>query len=176
MAASMFMNSNTLPIALMQNLVPGVHGLKWTPDDSKDAMLGRALTFAGAMASSADIPPTPISPRSPSLVAVPYECVGGSQYVNDDISISDGETLGDGPSRFHPLSHDGQTQGQPTSPSHHWQTQVYPTSPSYHRQTQGRARTLRKAALLSSISVTSACLEDDVANEADIAIEPSKQH
>jgi len=45
MAASMFMNSNSLPIALMQSLVLSVQDLKWTPDDNKDAMLGRALTY-----------------------------------------------------------------------------------------------------------------------------------
>lgn len=45
MAAAMFMNSNSLPIALMQSLVVTVHGLKWGKDDSKDAMLGRALTY-----------------------------------------------------------------------------------------------------------------------------------
>lgn len=45
MAASMFMNSNSLPIALMQSLVITVGGLKWTPDDNTDAMLGRALTY-----------------------------------------------------------------------------------------------------------------------------------
>lgn len=45
MAASMFMNSNSLPIALMQSLVVSVDGLKWTPDDNKNAMLGRALTY-----------------------------------------------------------------------------------------------------------------------------------
>jgi auxin efflux carrier family protein len=45
MAAAMFMNSNSLPIALMQSLVVTVHGLKWTKDDNKNAMLGRALTY-----------------------------------------------------------------------------------------------------------------------------------
>ncbi|KAE9404641.1 hypothetical protein BT96DRAFT_955571 [Gymnopus androsaceus JB14] len=44
-AASMFMNSNSLPVALMQSLVVTVHGLKWTPDDNKNAMIGRALTY-----------------------------------------------------------------------------------------------------------------------------------
>ncbi|KAJ3827574.1 membrane transport protein-domain-containing protein [Lentinula raphanica] len=44
-AASMFMNSNSLPVALMQSLVVTVHGLKWSPDDNKNAMLGRALTY-----------------------------------------------------------------------------------------------------------------------------------
>ncbi|KAJ4490286.1 membrane transport protein-domain-containing protein [Lentinula aciculospora] len=44
-AASMFMNSNSLPVALMQSLVITVHGLKWSPDDNKNAMLGRALTY-----------------------------------------------------------------------------------------------------------------------------------
>lgn len=44
-AASMFMNSNSLPIALMQSLVATVPTLKWDDDDSKDAMLGRALSY-----------------------------------------------------------------------------------------------------------------------------------
>lgn len=44
-AASMFMNSNSLPIALMQSLVVTVHGLKWGKDDTRDGMLGRALTY-----------------------------------------------------------------------------------------------------------------------------------
>lgn len=41
----MFMNSNSLPIALMQSLVVTVPGLKWTEDDNEDAMVGRALTY-----------------------------------------------------------------------------------------------------------------------------------
>ena len=41
----MFMNSNSLPIALMQSLVVTVPGLKWEEDDNKDAMVGRALTY-----------------------------------------------------------------------------------------------------------------------------------
>lgn len=45
MAAAMFMNSNSLPIALMQSLVISVPGLKWGDDDSKNAMVGRALTY-----------------------------------------------------------------------------------------------------------------------------------
>jgi len=45
MAASMFMNSNSLPIALMQSLVVTVPGLKWGDDDNKNAMVGRALTY-----------------------------------------------------------------------------------------------------------------------------------
>ncbi|KAI0718674.1 membrane transport protein-domain-containing protein [Cerioporus squamosus] len=44
-AAAMFMNSNSLPIALMQSLVVTVPGLKWDEDDNKDAMVGRALTY-----------------------------------------------------------------------------------------------------------------------------------
>ncbi|KZT07044.1 uncharacterized protein LAESUDRAFT_725388 [Laetiporus sulphureus 93-53] len=44
-AASMFMNSNSLPIALMQSLVITVPGLKWGADDNIDAMVGRALTY-----------------------------------------------------------------------------------------------------------------------------------
>lgn len=45
MAASMFMNSNSLPIALMQSLVVTVPHLKWGTDDNKNAMVGRALTY-----------------------------------------------------------------------------------------------------------------------------------
>ena len=41
----MFMNSNSLPIALMQSLVVTVPGLKWSDDDNEDAMVGRALTY-----------------------------------------------------------------------------------------------------------------------------------
>lgn len=44
-AAAMFNNSNSLPIALMQSLVITVQGLKWGKDDNKDAMLGRALSY-----------------------------------------------------------------------------------------------------------------------------------
>ncbi|CDO71081.1 hypothetical protein BN946_scf184844.g85 [Trametes cinnabarina] len=44
-AASMFMNSNSLPIALLQSLVVTVPGLKWGDDDNTDAMVGRALTY-----------------------------------------------------------------------------------------------------------------------------------
>ncbi|OWZ66964.1 hypothetical protein AYX15_01874 [Cryptococcus neoformans] len=43
--AAMFQNSNSLPIALIQALVTTVPGLKWGFDDSKDQMLGRALTY-----------------------------------------------------------------------------------------------------------------------------------
>jgi hypothetical protein len=45
MAAAMFMNSNALPIALMQSLVVSVPDLAWGTDDNKNAMLGRALTY-----------------------------------------------------------------------------------------------------------------------------------
>lgn len=45
MAAAMFMNSNSLPIALMQSLVVTVPDLKWTGEDNEDIMLGRALTY-----------------------------------------------------------------------------------------------------------------------------------
>ncbi|KAK7685570.1 hypothetical protein QCA50_011437 [Cerrena zonata] len=44
-ASAMFMNSNSLPIALMQSLVVTVPGLKWDDDDNRDAMVGRALTY-----------------------------------------------------------------------------------------------------------------------------------
>lgn len=43
--AAMFQNSNSLPIALIQSLVMEVPGLKWGVHDTKDQMLGRALTY-----------------------------------------------------------------------------------------------------------------------------------
>ncbi|PPQ97251.1 hypothetical protein CVT26_000644 [Gymnopilus dilepis] len=45
MAAAMFMNSNALPIALMQSLVLSVPDLAWGEDDNTNAMMGRALTY-----------------------------------------------------------------------------------------------------------------------------------
>lgn len=45
MAASMFSNSNSLPIALMQSLVVTVPNLKWGEDDTSNSMLGRALGY-----------------------------------------------------------------------------------------------------------------------------------
>ena len=45
MCAAMFQNSNSLPIALIQSLVVEVPGLKWDEHDTKDQMLGRALTY-----------------------------------------------------------------------------------------------------------------------------------
>jgi predicted permease len=45
MAAAMFMNSNSLPVALMQSLVITIPALKWGPDDDNNAMVGRALTY-----------------------------------------------------------------------------------------------------------------------------------
>ncbi|KAN0084016.1 Membrane transport domain containing protein [Tylopilus felleus] len=44
-AASMFMNSNSLPVALMQSLVTTVPLLKWGQNDTIDAMFGRSLTY-----------------------------------------------------------------------------------------------------------------------------------
>lgn len=41
----MFMNTNSLPIALMQSLIRTVKDLTWGEEDSKDAMVGRALTY-----------------------------------------------------------------------------------------------------------------------------------
>ncbi|KAG1903080.1 membrane transport protein-domain-containing protein [Suillus fuscotomentosus] len=163
MAASMFMNSNSLPIALMQSLVITVDGLKWTPDDNTDAMLGRALTYLvlystlGMMLrwsygvrllASADTPPTPTSPRSPLLAAVPYDAEG-AQYA-DNSSLSDETTLSE---------HHHSSRFQPTSPSHHWQTQVHPTSPSHHWQTQARSQ---------AVVVTSP-LDDTDDNDQDTA-------
>lgn len=45
MAAATFMNSNSLPVALLQSLAVTVPELKWGKDDTKDAIIGRALTY-----------------------------------------------------------------------------------------------------------------------------------
>ncbi|KAM0750887.1 auxin efflux carrier [Meredithblackwellia eburnea MCA 4105] len=44
-ACAMFQNSNSLPIALMQSLIGEKMPLQWGPDDDKDQMLGRALSY-----------------------------------------------------------------------------------------------------------------------------------
>jgi len=45
MAASMIMNSNSLPVALLQSLAVTVPGLQWDQDDTLDAIVGRAITY-----------------------------------------------------------------------------------------------------------------------------------
>jgi len=52
MAAAMIMNSNSLPVALLQALAVSVPGLEWGQDDTVDSITGRALTYlllAGTM-------------------------------------------------------------------------------------------------------------------------------
>src|SRR6266702_1575037 len=45
MAAAMIMNSNSLPVALLQSLAVTVPGLHWDQDDTLAAIVGRALTY-----------------------------------------------------------------------------------------------------------------------------------
>ncbi|KAF8485217.1 membrane transport protein-domain-containing protein, partial [Russula ochroleuca] len=45
MGASMIMNSNSLPVALLQSLAVSVPGLEWGQDDTVDSIVGRALTY-----------------------------------------------------------------------------------------------------------------------------------
>ncbi|KAF8315554.1 membrane transport protein-domain-containing protein [Cantharellus anzutake] len=45
MAASMFSNTNSLPIALIQSMVFNIKGLSWGPDDNINSMLGRGLGY-----------------------------------------------------------------------------------------------------------------------------------
>jgi hypothetical protein len=45
MAAAMIMNSNSLPVALVQSLVVSVPGLEWGQDDTIDSIIGRAITY-----------------------------------------------------------------------------------------------------------------------------------
>ncbi|KZV82252.1 hypothetical protein EXIGLDRAFT_778812 [Exidia glandulosa HHB12029] len=42
---SMAVNSNSLPIALIQSLSTAVPALKWTPDDTPNAMLARGISY-----------------------------------------------------------------------------------------------------------------------------------
>ena len=44
MAAVTFMNSNLLPVALLQSLAATVPDLKWGEDNTKDAIISCALT------------------------------------------------------------------------------------------------------------------------------------
>jgi auxin efflux carrier family protein len=45
MAAAMIMNSNSLPVALLQSLVVSVPGLEWRRDDTINSIVGRAITY-----------------------------------------------------------------------------------------------------------------------------------
>jgi predicted permease len=45
MAASMIMNSNSLPVALLQALAVSVPGLERSPADTVDSIAERALTY-----------------------------------------------------------------------------------------------------------------------------------
>jgi len=45
MGATMIMNSNSLPVALLQALALSVPGLEWDQDDTVDSITGRALTY-----------------------------------------------------------------------------------------------------------------------------------
>ena len=45
MAAAMIMNSNSLPVALLQSLAISVPGLEWGQDDTVDSIVGRAITY-----------------------------------------------------------------------------------------------------------------------------------
>jgi len=45
MAAAMIMNSNSLPVALLQAFAVTVPGLEWGQDDTVDSITGRALTY-----------------------------------------------------------------------------------------------------------------------------------
>lgn len=45
MAAAMIMNSNSLPVALLQSLVVTVPGLQRDKDDTLDDMVARAITY-----------------------------------------------------------------------------------------------------------------------------------
>ena len=45
------MNTNSLPVALMQSLVVSIPSLRWDEDDTKGAMAGRAFTYLALYSS-----------------------------------------------------------------------------------------------------------------------------
>jgi predicted permease len=45
MAAAMIMNSNSLPVALLQSLAVSVPGLEWGQNDTINSIVGRAITY-----------------------------------------------------------------------------------------------------------------------------------
>ena len=67
MAAATFMNSNSLPVALLQSLAATVPGLKWGDDDTKDAMIGRALTYLLLCSTIGQFVRTSRSARRPTI-------------------------------------------------------------------------------------------------------------
>ncbi|OAX31514.1 hypothetical protein K503DRAFT_860721 [Rhizopogon vinicolor AM-OR11-026] len=110
-------------------------------------------------------------PTSPSsLLAVPYERAVGAQCA-DDISISDGETLG----------HDDNDPDTTYEHPYHRVQGSFSLSHTLHTPQQAAIyhsipnSPSRKAEALSSISATSAS-EDEAVDEADVAIEPFQQH
>lgn len=64
----MFMNSNSLPVALMQSLATTVPLLKWGPDDTLDAMFGRSLTYLVVFSTLGMIVSLPMQPISTPLL------------------------------------------------------------------------------------------------------------
>ena len=64
MAAAMIMNSNSLPVALLQSLVVTVPGLQWDEDDTLDTMVARALSYlllCGTMGQFVSLSPPSVS-------------------------------------------------------------------------------------------------------------------
>ncbi|KAF8264504.1 auxin efflux carrier [Lactarius quietus] len=90
MAAAMIMNSNSLPVALLQSLVVTVPGLQWDKDDTQDAMVARAITYlllCGTMGQflrwsygvhllSKAVPPDETGSTSPMLSEIDAMSVG----------------------------------------------------------------------------------------------------
>ncbi|KAG1788757.1 membrane transport protein-domain-containing protein [Suillus plorans] len=178
MAASMFMNSNSLPIALMQSLVITVGGLKWTPDDNTDAMLGRALTYLvlystlGMMLrwsygvrllASADTPPTPTSPHDndqdsackiPTFIPEPVGHIHGQlrpHPLPSHLHLSPSRV----PQRSSSLSHSHSPHPARNTAIYH----SFPNSP------------VREDAPLASDSVTPADSEDGIEDGAEVTSE-----
>lgn len=87
-AASMFMNSNSLPIALVQSLVATVHGLKWGKDDDKNAMFGRALTYLVVFSTlGMMVSPCPFQDCLGQAAAVHRKCRCADAYMDMSIRV-----------------------------------------------------------------------------------------
>jgi hypothetical protein len=83
MAAAMIMNSNSLPVALLQSLVVTVPGLQWDEDDTLDTMVARALSYlllCGTMGQFVSLPLCCRIVAHPTTIAASLELWGPSAY------------------------------------------------------------------------------------------------
>lgn len=81
MAAAMIMNSNSLPVALLQSLVFTVPGLQWYRDETLDEVAARAITYlllCGTMGQFVSSSPFCCVVTHPMTIAASLELWGSS--------------------------------------------------------------------------------------------------